>query len=447
MIPRVPLYGPEPVGVGTALIESLTGFVNRLAIDRYLAPADVFDHLVRPLVSKGVVREKLGLSLFLATGAVVYDGMGGPAEEVVGALTRLSGLENLSYHTFLPWRPLFASRSGALHYGRKRWCASCFAEWRSKGLTFWEPLLWRAAPARRCPAHRVPFSELCPACGAFQGLFQVAAPLGTCRRCGHHLEVGDQRFWNGSETVFENDAARREWWLSVEVGRMLAFQSTVSAFANPAGFRLLLKESISRPGIDSIRGLVRYLGVERGSVLAWLRGNRFPNLESFLLVCMRLGADPLRVAVMPHVELPEGHAGPREEAPFPWPPICRGLSRSFVGPRGPGFWIPVTERLSKMLAGPEAGRYSAVRVAGMLGVSNHTLRKRYPREFARLLVLHDAYRERERARTFAERRDKLRKAVLEIVCEGVYPSQERVFLRAGLSQAFSWPSRIQAGLD
>ena len=217
---------------------------------------------------------------------------------------------------------------------------------------------------------------------------------------------------------------------------MLAFQGMVSAFPNPEGFSLLLKESIARPDVGSIRGLVRYLGVVRGSVLPWMRGERLPNLESFLLVCMRLGADPLRVAIVPRVELPEESLCRKDGAPFPWPLIRRELT-GHRGRYGPGFWARADKKLSALLAESDAGRRSATQVAKALEITGKTLKKYYPTEYARLLDLHEAYRKRERERKFAQRRDKLRAAVLACVREGVYPRQDWVFQRAGFSRHLS----------
>ena len=90
MKPRVPLYGCLPYGVGTPLVESLTGFVNRLAVARHLPCSAVFDRLVRPLVPRGVVPESHQLTRFFATGVIAYDGLGPSAEAFVAALTRLT---------------------------------------------------------------------------------------------------------------------------------------------------------------------------------------------------------------------------------------------------------------------------------------------------------------------------------------------------------------------
>ena len=118
----------SPCAVGTPLVESLTGFVSRLAVARHLPSSAIFDRLVRPLVREGVVQQSLQLTSFLASGAVTYDGLGPSAEELVGALSRLTGLPRLSHLTLLPWRGFLSVRSGALRWRRpKRWCCRCLA--------------------------------------------------------------------------------------------------------------------------------------------------------------------------------------------------------------------------------------------------------------------------------------------------------------------------------
>ena len=88
---RVPLYGCSPCAVGTPLVESLTGFVSRLAVARQLPTSSIFEHLVRPLVPEGVVRENLHLTGFLASEAVTYDGPGPSAPSVDRSNPAISG--------------------------------------------------------------------------------------------------------------------------------------------------------------------------------------------------------------------------------------------------------------------------------------------------------------------------------------------------------------------
>ena len=428
-----PLYGRVPLGVGTPFVESLTSFMGRLAMARHLTLGSVFKHLIGPIMPRNAVREDVRSSRPATIGGITCDGLGKPAEDVTTALTNLTGLENLSLHTMLPWRPLISStNSRTLRYGQKRWCALCLAQWRARGSEFWEPLLWRMTMVRRCPTHRTPFSDVCPRCESSQGLLQEMIPFGNCRKCGHYLEMGDPWTRTGSEPCLEEEEARREWWMSVEVGRLLAFQGTVSAYANPEGFPLMLKKSASSEGYGSIQDLARFLGVAGCVAKDWMAGHHLPTFESFVLVCMRLGVDPLHVAIFPRREARGECAYPKGEIRPWWPQINRQLPCSFSGRRGPEFWNNVTKGLSRMLSGPEVGRLSVTRAAKTLGINSETLKKRYPDKYARLLQFHAAYCKREKARTFAQRRDKMRAAVDAYVDEGVHPTQERVFRRAGV---------------
>ena len=432
-----PLYGRTPMGEGTPWTESLTSFVGRLARARHLTSTAVFDGLVRPRVPEGMMRKPARLSRFLASGAVVYDGLGRHAEALVGAVSSLTGLENLSSHTLLPWRPLLSGkRNGALRYGQKRWCAPCLAEWRAEGLELWEPLLWRIALVNRCPVHRAPFSEVCPKCQAPQGLLVQTVPFGTCRSCKHGLEAGAKRFPAGPAPELESEAARREWWIAVEVGRLLAFQSAVSSFASSDNFSMMLKGYASRVNHGSTRNLVRFLGADRLTVVNWLHGRSLPTLDSFLRACLRLGADPLQVAIFPHMPPPRSCHYPRDKAPASWPPFSRGTRGSSCGPHGPAFWSKVTEALSGMLADPKTAHLSATQTAKALGIRTETLRRRYPREFSRIQERYGNYLQGERRRAFRERCRRIREAVRDCVHEEVYPSQEGVFRRARVSRTF-----------
>ena len=298
MKPRVPLYGCFPLGVGTPFIESLTGFVTRLALARQLRSSAVFDRLIRPIVSSEVVRDSDSLTRFLATGAVRYDGLGPLASALVLALERLTGLRNLSRHTLLPWAGLLGPvNNRALWWGRKRWCGSCLAEWRRRGVVPWEPLLWRVAAVSRCPVHGTSLSAACSRCAAPQAVVQEVVPFGVCRRCRGDLETDDPSVRTDMVYFGADEVARWECWTSVAMGRMLASRDGLSLLPTATRFVRLLQESLRLPGFGSVRGLAHYLGLSSSSVAQWIRGRRRANLPCYLAVCMRLGVDPVDVAL------------------------------------------------------------------------------------------------------------------------------------------------------
>ena len=439
MKPRVPLYGCSPCEVGTPLVESLTGFVGRLAVARQLPASAIFEHLVRPRVPEGVVRESLHLTSFLASEAVTYDGLGLSAQALVAALTELTGLPDLSHMTLLPWRGFLSPHNGALRWRRpKRWCCRCLADWRRNGRELWEPLLWRIAAVRRCPVHRIPFSDLCPRCRARQGVVPEIVPFGYCRKCGHSLEPDDPLLTDRSAGSLHDLPALWEWWTAHAVGRMLSSQRLLERSGGSRGFSDLLYRSLSRFGDRTVQSLAQHLGVGWNSIEVWMNGKRRPRLDSFLAVCMRLVADPLQVAVAPSPVPVPPHSLPWADARPPWPPIRSGTSPRRQRPprRGPDYYRQLGLAVRSLLNQSSLGSLSVTAAACSLHTTRRTLMTRFPVEYARLVARHQAYCAETRDDAFALRREDLLEAVSECVSEGRYPSKRRVFAAAGLSRTF-----------
>ena len=453
MKPRVPLYGCSPRGVGTPMVESLTGFVGRLAVARQLPSSAIFERLVRPLVPEGVLPDRWRLSNFLASGAVACDGHGPSAEALVRALTGLTGLRGLASLTLIPWRGFLATRNGAVRRGRpKRWCCACLAAWRLDGEEFWEPLLWRVSLVRRCPVHRNPLSELCSRCHARQGVVSEIVPFGSCRKCGRNLEADDPLHSDRSAGGLLDRQARWEWWTSVAVGRMLASQRLLARSGSPLGFSELLRVSLgSDPSVKrSSRRLAQYLDVGWNSIEVWMHRKRRPRLDGFLAVCMRLRVDPLQIAVVPSPIPAPGGRLPWSDASPPWPSLrasrpVRGRPRAR---RGPDRLRRLALALHSVLRDPGSARLSVSAVIRSLHTSRLTLMSHFPDEYARIVARHQAYRAQARDEIFEMRRDDLREAVAVCVSEGTYPSKQRVFEGAGLSAVFQRvPEYVQVWRD
>ena len=423
------------------MVESLTSFVSRLAVARQLPSSAIFEHLIRPLVPEGILPDSWRLSNFLASGAVACDGLGPSAEALVGALTRLTGLQRLTYLTLMPWRGFLSTRNGAVRWGRpKRWCSGCLAAWRQDGEEFWEPLLWRVSAVRRCPVHRIPLSELCSRCHARQGVVSEIVSFGHCRKCGHALETDDPLHRDRSAGRLLDPRAQWEWWTAVAVGRMLASQRLLARSGSLRGFSELLRASLGfDPSVKrSSRRLAQYLDVGWNSIEVWMHGKRCPRLDGFLAVCMRLGADPLEVAVTPSPVPVPGDRLPWFGARPPWPSL-----RSSPSPRGRSPSRRDPDRLKRLalalralLRDPNSDRLPASAVIQSLRTSRLTLMTHFPDEYARVVARHRAYRAGVRREVFEMRRDDLRHAVGVCVSEGVYPSKQRVFSGAALSSTF-----------
>lgn len=443
----VPLYGRVPAGVGTPLVESLTGFVSRLAMARHLSLWSIFKRLVCPLVSEDLKGQERGHGYwargFAGRNGIIWDGDGEHMEALVDALAELTGLEHLSWHTLLPLKELLPVETrGILFlysvYG-KRWCASCLARWRRKGMEPWEPLLWRISFVRCCPIHNSVLSQVCGTYKKPQGFISDRVPFGFCRECGRHVEIGDPLILKRRERT--PAVGRWEWELSRAVGNMLASQKVLEEFASGRGFVHLLSSLRRHPQLGSSRFVARHIGSTPASVKKWLEDEKRPRLLAFLRICIRAGVDPLAVAIYPHGKSfevdsdlrfgiqPEKKRYRVGEAP------CRKW--------GATEWDKVKSSLVELLESPEAGLDPAVSVARRLGVDPSTVKKHCPEEYAALKEARAAWRLKDRERRLAKQDDALRASFAECLRKGLYPSMPRVFEGAGLPTALYLDERCR----
>ena len=392
---------------------------------------DVVDLLVRPLVDSDVLPPRRRLSYFLHSAAIEFDGMGELAFQMVRALEQLTDYGGLASHTFLPWNRLFSpSCSGALMRGGKRWCPLCFAAHHMAGVEPWEPLLWRLAPATRCPAHYIRFLTDCPHCGRTQRVLSQAVPLGHCERCAGALWQQSLTQVDGESELRSDLDAEWEWWTSLALGRMVAAQHEAADRVDPAGFSTLIEDSRTTVGAGSMERLAHYLGVQRKTAIAW-RDREMPfRLSAFLTVCLRLGADPLEVAYGPYGPL-FNHAWSR--AGFrhaPWAELRTAGGRPRRERLRPDRTARIGKELDKALSQP--GTRSASSVAKYLGVCIGTVQRAFPGKYAQLVAEHVARRKREQSGRFARRRKAIQQAVDDLVEEGQHPSKSLAFRRAGI---------------
>ena len=301
MRPRTVLFGRSPAALGAWSVESLSSYVACLCIARSLSVPDVFDRLVRPLVSDGLIPPRDRLSFYLSKDSVDLDGLGPRVDSYVAASGRLTNCPRLAFHTFLPWRRLLSAHSaGVILRSAKRWCPCCFAERRQRGLDLWEPLLWRVSAVRFCPAHRVPLAQACLACGRRQRIVSQTSLIGECERCGADLGCSH---WSGGPADLPPGSdinAHWAWWTALAVAHMLTAQLHASDNAGSVGFAALIESARARMPRRSLDALAHFLGFSRSTLEAWRRCQRPLRLTTFLAVTMRLGANPVEVAFAPY---------------------------------------------------------------------------------------------------------------------------------------------------
>ena len=107
MAHRSYLYSLPPIGIGTAAVESLTGYITRLAAAHAIETGVLVNHELLPRVpctkgsSAGHLPSKLPTCFFLS--AFPLNGIGERTRLWVSVLEQLTCVDRLDLLTFLPW--------------------------------------------------------------------------------------------------------------------------------------------------------------------------------------------------------------------------------------------------------------------------------------------------------------------------------------------------------
>ena len=390
------LYGRAPIGVGTPLVESLSGYLGHLCEARCVAVTDVLDELVRPLVPAGLIRPYENLSWFLHVDARRIDGVGVLPSAFVPALERLTGHRRLSVHTCLAWRELVSvAHGGVLAQCAKRWCSSCLAQWADDGIEPWQPLLWRLRAVNRCPFHRVPLSERCASCGHRPRVLAETVPYPHCDRCGNPLYLEDPNRFSVRLDPSGDPDPLWEWWTSVAVAHMLALQTDPDLLASASGFSSLLERTMRRYRIG-LSPIGRRVGIVPAALFPWRAMTAQPPIPKFVRMCMLLGEHPALVAYPDLSDRLSQCWSPWPALDHPWP---RPTAASFDSPSRKAFearWARAARALDEAIAA--GGVVSLRSFAESLGEHDAALRKRFPDRYAKLRNLQAAKRAADRRR-------------------------------------------------
>jgi transcriptional regulator with XRE-family HTH domain len=302
--PRSRLYYLEPIGVGTPYVESLTGYIARLAqqhcittrrlILNEIAPClgEIFCH---PDSKRKVSRfgtdfwdyQNDNISHVLGTEMhrAALNGTGLMASNLVCALTALTRNTNLHFLTLLSWGKVFPNR-GLLHHQRA-WCPKCYQEWHDNDKSIYEPLLWSINVVVICPIHHNCLLCVCPHCHQSMPIISGNSRTGHCSQCGHWL--GSLEGTKISTSNVESKAGINEPLALINnLGELIA--ATPSITSPPLKNRIsnVISTYINQVFATNIAAASRKLGIEKTTLSLWCKGKAIPRLDKLLLLTQYL---------------------------------------------------------------------------------------------------------------------------------------------------------------
>lgn len=404
--PRSRLYHLVPIGVGSTEVESLTGYLVRLAAAHRVSPFVLARREITPTFGAERQAEIEGqLGALMGRGARRLNGVDPEAGRWIEALTILTCRADLRFLTLQPWAGMIAGRD--LLRATLAWCPACYTAWRAAGREIYQPLLWALQTVTVCPRHGQPLQDRCVACGQAQPIIAPAIRPGYCTTCDHWLGEPD-----GSSPLAATPLAWRRW-IADAVGEMLRTSPLLSAPFPPGRMKEVIEEQIGcLRGDESLRTVAHLWWY---TVELWRRGVTIPTLESLLRLCHHLSTTPCQLLVPGTMGVAErGRQPTTPDAPPPRRP--RG---SFdVEAARHGFLAALADSPESLPSVPEIARH--------LGCADWQLRHHLPEE-CRALVEQRTVQRRQAVREAGARRcAEVRRATIIVHNQGRYPSARRV---------------------
>ncbi len=285
--PRSRLYCLEPIGVGSEYVESLTGYVARLAQQHCVTPrqlllTEIAPHLARKKNRLNYQPETVSKVFGIDMCKPAANGTGLTAAYLVEALSALTKRNDLHKLTRLYW-PLLPKRGLLRH--QRAWCPSCYLEWQQGGKTIYEPLLWLINIVVICPYHHNRLLCQCPHCHQHLPVFYWNFRPGYCSNCNQWLVNC------GYKTKYTNIEADLDWQLNVvrNVGELLAFEPGFNSPPIINNISDVIYTYINQVFKSNKAAFSRSIGISETTIGFWCNRKVIPPIDKLLRVANYFG--------------------------------------------------------------------------------------------------------------------------------------------------------------
>lgn len=288
--PRTILYDLPPIGIGTREVESLSGYISRLAQEHRLSPVILLKNSVQDLseLPKSILQNSISTAL-----AGGINGFGESTRMITDILQKATRRKDILFTSLMSWKHKLSNHK--LLKKNLAWCDLCFDEQRETGIVY-EKLIWSLYSTNAYHVHELPLIEQCPHCNKKLKVLSGKSRPGFCSAC---------RCWLGSNLVkfdeFRNfrddDEKKKEIWKVIRAGEFLS--ETPFSFAglneienNERYFPQNLLQQIEMFSHGSINDFSHKLGIWHVTIRRLLTGEVLPTMEIILKLSVSLEISP-----------------------------------------------------------------------------------------------------------------------------------------------------------
>ncbi len=471
------LYHLEPIGIGTPNVESLTGYIARLAEAHCVTTDTLFAKELAPLVRKTyalIQGEYSALSGKFRKSVKAMNGIGVIATDWVQALETLTLQNGLRFLTMLTWAEVI-SFQGLLRPIRA-WCPACYQEWRTSGQAVYEPLLWTLNVVEMCPRHHRRLRLQCPHCDQQLPLLAQRSRPGYCSSCGQWLGICPSAKLTDSETLTQDELRWFSWAVDTVVELIAAAPHMPSPLSREK-VAAAISTCVNQITLGNASAFGNILQVDGETVRVWLKGKKLPQLNSLLRVCYCcrtsllnfmtqevIVADIVRKTKCFDRQLQSSKTNPRTESQFNleqvrhalqaalneypppslkevvrrhgyrsyttlykyFPDICRAISAQHADYQKAISLEKMQRALLSVLESNEYPPLSMKKVAQRLAINQHKLYKHFPKLCRAISEQYATHRSAGHLELIARHCQEVRQIAIELDAKQINPTASRV---------------------
>lgn len=385
------LYHLKPLGLGTPNVESLTGYIKRLAEAHRVSVGNLIVKEIIPSVREST-SFRWSKNDFLGKDAMYLNSFHKLSKVIVQTLEEKTYIDDLGYLTMDIWQDFISSMYMFREY--QAWCPICFEESLESGQIIYEQLLWNLKNVEICKKHGVKLADKCPYCHSQISTLSFSSRVGYCYKCQSWLGLK-------KNDISQNSFFNSEWhdWFYDGIGQLLALAPTLEN-VKESNFSGYLNNLISVKKF-SLRYIEEELDVSHGTVSKWLKGTK-PLLKDALNVSYRTEYSLIDIFT-------------KEIIPV------NGLNEKklVIKPRNNKRKIEI-EKLKKVIYDETNKGISFSELSKVTGVSKKTIKKQFPNE---VIILKDQYTESLKI-TKMEKLNLIANTIRSLYLRGIYPSMK-----------------------
>jgi DNA-binding XRE family transcriptional regulator len=258
-------------------VESLSGFISRLAVEHCTTTGRLFSDVFTIYLDKYYLTEivKRGGNGFFDS-AHMINGNALTAEQFANMLSSLTGVGGLTDSTLLRFSDIIPQRGLLKKY--KAWCGDCYSEMKQSktGIVF-EPLIWQLGVVSICNKHNRVLLDRCPACFKTSLVLDRRSIPGYCPRCNA---------WLGTVSGISAEGDFEALMIGWMIQRLLEYDMPLKR----EGIAASLSRIVSCCNTN-LTELARKLDVPKTTFWTWANGKNLPSIIEVIRICNKFSID------------------------------------------------------------------------------------------------------------------------------------------------------------